>query len=43
MTMKAYTYYIIFGRLPIRGKLLPLPPMAAPLVGEEKRPVFQQQ
>ena len=26
-----------------RGEASPLPPMAAPLVGEEKRPVFQQQ
>jgi len=28
MTMKAHTYYIIFGRPPIGGKL---PPLAAPL------------
>ena len=28
-TMKAHTYYIIFGRPPIAGKLLPL---AAPLI-----------
>jgi len=30
--MKAHTYYIIFGRPPIGGKLLPLPPLAAPLL-----------
>ena len=30
MTMKAHTYYIIFGRPPIDGKL-PLYPLAAPL------------
>jgi len=30
MTMKAHTYYIIFGRPPIGGKLLPFP-LAAPL------------
>ena len=26
MTMKAHTYYIIFGRTPIGGKLSPFPP-----------------
>ena len=31
MTMKAHTYYIIFGRPPIGGKLPHLPPLAAPL------------
>ena len=31
MTMKAHTYYIIFGRPPIGGKLPPSP-LAAPLV-----------
>ena len=31
MTMKAHTYYIIFGRPPIGGKL-PALPLAAPLV-----------
>ena len=30
MTMKAHTYYIIFGRPPIGGSF-PLPPLAAPL------------
>ena len=30
MTMKAHTYYIIFGRPPIGGKLRPFP-LAAPL------------
>jgi len=29
MTIKAHTYYIIFGRPPIRGKLPPLPPGGA--------------
>ena len=29
MTMKAHTYYINFGRPPIRGKLLPFPPGGA--------------
>ena len=31
MTMKAHTYYIIFGRPPIKGKL-PAFPLAAPLL-----------
>ena len=31
MTMKAHTYYIIFGRPPIGGGRFPLPPLAAPL------------
>ena len=31
MTMKAHTYYIIFGRPPIGGKLSPIP-LAAPLL-----------
>ena len=32
MTMKAHTYYIIFGRPPIGGgETSPLPPLAAPL------------
>ena len=31
MTMKAHTYYIIFGRPPIRGGKLPPSPLAAPL------------
>ena len=31
MTMKAHTYYIIFGRPPIGGKLPSSPPLAAPL------------
>jgi len=31
MTMKAHTYYIIFGRPPIGGGSFPLPPLAAPL------------
>jgi len=35
MTMKAHTYYIIFGRPPIGGKLLPLP-LAAPLYRIDK-------
>ena len=26
MTMKAHTYYVIFGRPPIGGKLPPVPP-----------------
>jgi len=30
VTMKAHTYYIIFGRPPIRGEAFPLP-LAAPL------------
>ena len=30
MTMKAHTYYIIFGRPPIGGKLPHPPPLAAP-------------
>jgi len=29
MTMKAHTYYIIFGRPPIGGKLPPFPPGGA--------------
>jgi len=29
MTMKAHTYYIIFGRPPIRGKLPAFPPGGA--------------
>jgi len=32
MTMKANTYYIIFGRPPIGGKLPPFLPLAAPLL-----------
>ena len=36
MTMKAHTYYIIFGRPPIGGGKLPPPlPLAAPLVAVE--------
>jgi len=35
MTMKAHTYYIIFGRPPIGGKLPP--PLAAPLWGAYHR------
>jgi len=31
MTMKAHTYYIIFGRPPIGGKASAFPPLAAPL------------
>jgi len=34
MTMKAHTYYIIFGRPPIGGNF-PLPPLAAPLAADE--------
>jgi len=42
MTMKAHTYYIIFGRPPIGGSF-PFPPLAAPLYlglrgGELARP-----
>ena len=32
MTMKAHTYYIIFGRPPIGGNFTPFP-LAAPLIG----------
>jgi len=35
MTMKAHTYYIIFGRPPIGGKLPPFP-LAAPLVFDDQ-------
>ena len=29
MTMKAHTYYVIFGRPPIEGEASPLPPGGA--------------
>jgi len=51
MTMKAHTYYIIFGHPPIGGKLPPFPPVGAtvqhwgaghhtPFLGAQSKVVF---